>query len=145
MRAASMTIAGSEISRELASTLVKKVSSDGRLDLREPTPLTARLSTRIGISAASEGRSRSACELTFLSAMVVLDQALPAGAGEGGREGALAGGGGGYLLGGHGHPAAAFEARPAGGPHRLRGRARLLGCGHPRAPPPGVARHHLPT
>src|SRR5258708_39827888 len=94
MRAASMTIAGSEISRELASTLVKKVSSDGRLDLREPTPLTARLSTRIGISAASGGRSRSACELTFLSARVVLDQPLPAGAGEAGREGALSAGGG---------------------------------------------------
>src|SRR5258708_12045453 len=108
MRAASMTIAGSEISRELASTLVKKVSSDGRLDLREPTPLTARLSTRIGISAASEGRSRSACELTFLSAMVVLDQALPPGAGEVGREGALPGRRRPDLPGRHAPPAPPF-------------------------------------
>src|SRR5258708_15417191 len=79
----------------------------------------------------------------FLSSTVVLGQALPAGAGNVVREGALAGGGGGDLLGRDRHPTAALRDM-LHGEHDLLGRAALLlGGDLDPATPLGHGPHHL--
>src|SRR6202171_346903 len=125
MRAPRMTIAGSEIKSEPASTLAKNVSTEIFRGPRALTPLGRSLITTRGFTRTMESCSSSVRELRLLSSMAVLDQSFPARAGEVGGQSALSCRGGGDLLGcNRNRPAALGDVLD--GEHDLFGGAALL-------------------
>src|SRR5580692_11202740 len=142
MRAPRITIAGSEISSEPASTLVKKVSTENLGPCVEPLAAST-VCTGRGSSGASEGWWRTPCAGIFLSSTFVLDQAFPTVACKIGRQCALAGCGGGDLLGRDRHRPAALGDVLDGEHDLFGGGALLLGGDLHLAAHLGHRLHHL--